>query len=370
MTAISSSVVLDCVAIGAISKLAAQPVLAAKSLYMGQFVSAVTASGFMSDPAFGSTGAVLGVAESDSAAVAGESSGDRGVNLICGLFWRPNFGTRPVTLTDIGKVCYAVDNYTVGNTSTDGPVAGLVCGLDATLGVLVFVHPEMNYLLSQATLTSNLASIVNGLGASLIGLEDAGAFTNAATVEAAIAEIYQELKSTLGEIDIPADSSWTKADGTALAQYSAANDGSCGTYGDGTKVVGIRWNNTVGATDTIARSFKVPTDMDLTVAPVVKVLCAKVGATLADATTFVVGAYAQTPAALYDAGANLGATTTAVTGDAISKTLQQPTATLTVFPGATSRITMTLNPTAAKLGTDDMIVCGVIVSYKRKPRTS
>jgi hypothetical protein len=29
-----------------------------------------------------------------------------------------------------------------------------------------------------------------------------------------------------------------------------------------------------------------------------------------------------------------------------------------------------LNPTAAKLGTDDMIVCGVIVSYKRKPRTS
>lgn len=174
---------------------------------------------------------------------------------------------------------------------------------------------------------------------------------------------YIKTYATKGVIPLPI-LAFTKADGTALAKYSAANDGTVGIYGDGTKALGLRWNNTAGSTDTVATTFKVPSDCDLTVAPVVKIKCAKVGATAADLPPFIVGMYAQTEAALYDAGSDLGVTTGAM-ADLATKTVQLVSGTMTVFPAVASGMTLTINPTAAELATDDVIVFDAWIEYTR-----
>lgn len=258
--------------------------------------------------------------------------------------------------TPIGASVYCGDDNTIYDNSAGGTLvqAGIFEGLDSDGLVLLRVHPFR---------------VINKTNAVDIAVADTGSFTAQTEVEGALAEIYQDLKSAIARIDLDV-MAMTKVDGTALAKYSAANDGTVGVYGDGTKVIGLRWNNTAGATDTVAKTFAVPDDCDLTVAPVIKITSAKVGATIGDATTFVCGLYAQTPAVAFDAGANLGVTTGAMTGDAASKTVQQVNGTCTVFPGLTSRMTLTVNPTAAKLGTDDVIVTAIEVIYKRKLRTS
>ena len=112
-----------------------------------------------------------------------------------------------------------------------------------------------------------------------------------------------------------------------------------------------------------------PTDCDLTVAPVVKIKCAKIGATAGDIPVITCGLYAQTDGALYDAGANLGSATGAMTNPA-SKTLQLLSATCTVFPAVAAGMTLTLNPVVAQLQTDDLLITHVWIEYKRKLRTS
>lgn len=155
---------------------------------------------------------------------------------------------------------------------------------------------------------------------------------------------------------------FTKADGTVLAKYAADDAGTVGIYGDGTTVLGLRWNNTAGATDTVATSFGVPADCDVTVAPTIKLRCAKVGATAADIPAITVGMYAQTDGALYDAGANLGVSLDALANPA-TKTVQLASKAMSVFPGLTSSCTLTINPPAAQMTTDDLIVSSVEIEY-------
>ena len=375
MTAQAGPVSLDLVAIGALSKMDAQPVLAAKTLYMGQMVAAVTASGFMSDPAYNTTGCVLGFAEATSLAVTGESSGDRGINLFCGARWLPNFATRPVVLTDIGSVCYASDNTTVSHTSTDGPVAGVVCGVDTTLGVLVFVNPGLNYLLSQATLGSQIADASSGaLGANIVGYDDSGNKTASATVADALDEIYVHLTSAHARKEIPLGEFILMATGAPLAAWATnANNGLAGVWCDSAtvpKAKGIAWNPTASVCSTLVASIMPPADCDLTQPIYLKIKASKIGATLADAVTFVVGVFVQTDAALYDAGTTLGGTSGAMTGNAATKTVQLVSTTLTAWASSAVGLTLAIMPTAAKLTTDTLILHDVWIEYTRKLATS
>jgi hypothetical protein len=68
----------------------------------------------------------------------------------------------------------------------------------ASASVLVPDDGDGRWLASSSL--TDLASVSNGDGASLIGIEDAGAFTSAGTVEAALAEIYQHIKSTKAHV--------------------------------------------------------------------------------------------------------------------------------------------------------------------------
>jgi hypothetical protein len=278
-----------------------------------------------------------------------------------------------------------------GSTALSGPVIG-VSTHSAAIGAVCAVETERDYLFdndanspcSAATLIGAAVyckdnhTVAAASGGTLFyagtfrGMDPSGKvrvhISPLQPAPAADATEIDELQANAVakkelELDVVA---FTKVDGTSLAKYSAANDGTCGTYGDGTKVLGVRWNNTAGTTDTIAKTFKVPRDLDTTAAPKVYIKCAKVGATAGDATTFVVGLYAQTEGEAYDAGANLGGTTGAITGDATSKDVQLVSVTCSAMPDNASGMTITINPTAAKLGTDDIIITHAWVEYTPK----
>lgn len=205
---------------------------------------------------------------------------------------------------------------------------------------------------------------VKSTTAATVSIADTGLFTLAATVEAALAEVYQNLVTAQGVIPIPMPTI-TDA-GAALAAFSngaSAVPGFCVTA----KGLGIRWNNheTPGAVGT---KVMVPPDADVTANMVLHILAAKVGATVGDAVKFTVAAYNNDVGVAYDADSTFGGDTSAMTGDATTKFVQEVTlalalANLTAYPAA---IELTLKPKDGTLGTDDVIMLAQWIEYKKK----
>ena len=109
-------------------------------------------------------------------------------------------------------------------------------------------------------------------------------------------------------------------------------------------------------------------DMDITANATLHILAAKVGATVGDAVTFTVEAFNNVVDALYDADADFGGATDAMTGDAATKTVQHVTRTLALanlaaYPAA---VELTIQPTDGTLGTDDVIMLAHWIEYQRK----
>ncbi len=346
------------------------PIYAAAKIYQGAMVALLTASGYAVRAGTASTGAVQGVAQAEAAAPA--SSGDVNVNLRCGLFAFALHATHTPTIADVGKVLYASDDNTLSNDAGDGPVAGICTGFEASSGWgFVYIHPSLNYVLDQSDLSENLASVVNALGASLIGLEDAGAFTAAATVEAAIAELYQNLKSATVTKEIPI-SAMILAAGTPMAAW-ADNAGASapGITLANSEAMGLRWNDEATQVAVFGR-FNLPDDIDVTANAAIHVYASKTGATDADDTTFDVALFNNALAALHDADANYGGTTTAMVGTATAKTVAKLTLAITAadLGVAGEPVTFSIKPTNGTLETDDVIVHGINLVYKRKLKTS
>lgn len=214
---------------------------------------------------------------------------------------------------------------------------------------------------------AELVAITTGNGASLIGLEDSGTFTSAADVEAALAEIYQHIISTKAILHLPLGS-WHEKDGTALAVHSAAPTPGYHATAEG---FGIQWAAHANP-DPIACSVPIPDDLDADENMIVHVLAAKTGATEADAVTWLIEAFNNADAALYDADDNFGGTSSAMTGTATAKTCQEETLQLASanVAGSPCVLQLSLQPTDGTLGTDDVIVFGVWLEYTRKILTS
>lgn len=138
------------------------------------------------------------------------------------------------------------------------------------------------------------------------------------------------------------------------------------------KAVGLRWNNNASQTAVWLPPIVVPADWDVTANAVVKVIASKTGATSGDATTFTIAAFNNAVGALHDADSDFGGATSAMTGNATAKTVQQVTLTLALADLAANPnvISMSIKPTDGTLGTDDVIVHGVYIEYKRKLLTS
>jgi hypothetical protein len=204
--------------------------------------------------------------------------------------------------------------------------------------------------------------------AATVSISDSGSFTSTATVEAALQEIYQHIATAKGIIEVPMPNILN--DGTALAQFSdgdSATPGYCATA----EGMGIRWNNHATPTP-VATKVLVPPDMDAGSDAVLHILAAKTGATVGDATKFTVQAFNNDVGELYDADADFGGDTDAMTGDATAKTVQEVTLTLananlTAYPAA---IELTMQPKDGTLGTDDVILLKAWVAYQRQILTS
>lgn len=275
---------------------------------------------------------------------------------------------------DIGGDAWGKDDQTVSASSASSTrsrvgTPWLVITTN-TRGYPVGVYVEPEAPGPDYTILASLADDGNGNGASMVAIEDAGAFTSETDVEGALQEIYQDLKSAQGHIDLmPQD--FILLTGAPLAIFANGASAVPGTAIVDSKASAIRWNNNA-TLDGVLTSFLMPPDADITANMTLTIRASKTGATLADAVTFDVGAYNQVVGALHDADSNYGGTTGAMTGDATAKTIQAVTLTLALANLAASpaSVTLSIKPTDSTLGTDDLVLLSVRITYQKKLLTS
>lgn len=183
------------------------------------------------------------------------------------------------------------------------------------------------------------------------------------------AELYTSAQSAQGVISLP-PSRFILLTGAPLAIFADGASAVPGFENTASKAATVRWNNNA-TLNGIMTSFLVPPDMDITANATVTIHASKVGATGGDLPTFAVGAFNQVVGALYDADADFGGASSAMT-NAATKTIQSVTRTLALANLAAypASVTLTLKPTDGTLGTDDLVLHQVIVSYTKKLLTS
>ena len=291
--------------------------------------------------------------------------GDKTVNVKRRGLFKMTFANT-ISIANVGDNVFLVTDETVDVTAN--VTHKIFCGIIAAYIDSTHAWVDIEPAIKQADVATHIADTAAAHSASAISILDAGTFTAAEEVEAALAEIYHHLKSAKGVIQIPTPVI-TDA-GVALAAFSNADDplpGFCVTA----KGLGIRWNNHATPTP-VGSKVIIPPDADVTANMVLHILAAKTGATIGDATKFTVAAYNNDVGALYDADDTFGGDTGAMTGDATAKTVQEVTLTLalanlTAYPAA---LELTIQPKDGTLGTDDVIMLAAWIEYKKKLLTS
>lgn len=182
----------------------------------------------------------------------------------------------------------------------------------------------------------------------------------------AVASLFTDATSTLGMISF-APPDFALATGAPLAIFANGASAVPGLWNAESEALGVRWNDNATSNGIVA-SCMIPPDMDVTANAVLHIHAAKVGATLADAVTFLVTAFNQPVGSTYIADADFGGTTSAMTGDAASKTVQDVTLTLALANLAAypASMTFTIAPTAGILSADDVIILSAFILYTKK----
>jgi len=271
-----------------------------------------------------------------------------------------------ISQANVGDNAYLVDDQTVdvvGNV-TYAIFCGIIAEYIDTTHAWIDIEPAVR----SSDAIAHIADGTDAHDASAISVLDSGEFTAETEVESALAEIYQSLLTAKGIINIPMPVI-TNA-GVDLAAFSNAADplpGFCVTA----EGLGIRWNNH-GTPTPVGTKVMVPPDADITANMTLHILAAKVGATVGDATKFTIEAFNNVVAALYDADADFGGDTDAMTGDATSKTVQHVTLTLALanlaaYPAA---MELTIQPKDGTLDTDDVIMLSAWIEYQKKLLTA
>lgn len=219
---------------------------------------------------------------------------------------------------------------------------------------------------------STIPSIPDNFGSGGSGLVPGSGTPNlkyilqAAKVDIEALEADVAASEATGSVPLPIMSAIDIATGALLAVFADGASTTPGTQFTNSKAAVVRWNNhaTPGA---IAVTVPWPEDLDAGVNVTFHANVSKIGATVGDATALTVGAFEQIPGALHDADADFGGDTTAVTGDAASKTVTELTLTLahanvTAPPGS---VTFTIKPKAGTLGTDDFLLHAAWLEYTR-----
>lgn len=187
---------------------------------------------------------------------------------------------------------------------------------------------------------------------------------------AGLAAIYTHLTSTYGFIPLDVGDFVLKT-GAPLAVFADGASAVPGLAYVDSKSLAIRWNNNA-TLSAIAAKVRCPPDLDITADGSIVLQASKVGATVGDAVTFGVELFNQVVGALHDADTDFGGTTSAMTGNATSKTVQSVSRAITAADWAAfpASMTIAIKPTDGTLGTDDLCLHGGYITYKKKLLTS
>jgi hypothetical protein len=340
------------------------PVYQSTTIYAGGFV-AVRADGY-AVPGDDASGLIFQGFAMEQVDNSSGSDGDKNVTVLRRGLKRAICDTA-ISQANVGDNVFLVDDQTVDLVANvaNNIFCGIIAGYIDSTHAWIDIEPAIR----QADVATHIADSSAAHAASAISIADAGSFTSQSQVEAALQEIYQHIISVQAFLNLPMGA-WTEQDGTALADFG---DGASTTPGwsAGDEGFGIRWNNHANP-DPISASVPVPPDLDASEDVVVHVAAAKVGATAGDATKFTIEAFFNNVGAAYDADADAGGDSGAMTGDATTKTVQEVTLTLAAadVTAAPCVLTLTLQLKDGTLDTDDVIVLGVWLEYTRKLLTS
>ncbi len=177
------------------------PVAAGEVLYQGTLC--MLKAGFLYDGAITTGAQGVGMVDPNQPDI-DNSAGDDGdevANVIPGVQqWANSANADLIAQDDVGKLCYIVDNQTVGLTdgTASRSIAGTIVGVDSS-GVWVYANlaaPVDATALAAAIAAEQayeqaIAATTSGNGAGLVGIFDTAGLYAAATVEAALAEVMQ-----------------------------------------------------------------------------------------------------------------------------------------------------------------------------------
>lgn len=220
---------------------------------------------------------------------------------------------------------------------------------------------QVGVVADDSTILALLASTSNGEGAALVGLEDAGAFTAATNLEAAVAEIYQHLKTANAHVSFPLRSAREVSSGGDVDDIAAnggvlASDTTPILRADANESEEVAW--VADDVDIVSWQVDLPKDFDGTAPATVDVYVAS-GTT--DAASFAL-------LTSWDAATQV----TDAFDDAASKsaTFHVVTATIAAadIPDAPTTVTLQLVPPAHT--TNAILLKAVRMNYKRKLLTA
>ncbi len=203
--------------------------------------------------------------------------------------------------------------------------------------------------------------------AATVSIADAGSFTETTTVEAALAEIYQDLKTAQYTI---APVAMRNEDGTDIGAF--ADGVTDGWTQLSNKTQALRWNNGETPTDFMA-SFVMPQDLDDAAAVVLHLMGAivKAGADEVDSPVFTVEAYFETagadPGADTNCGGESGEFLTTAGAAWQEKTLSIAHGDV---PAAPCVLTIVFHPKDGQLPADDFVLLPPWLEVTRKILTA
>jgi len=325
------------------------PVDGGAHIYAGTLVSQLTSTSMLVPGSTASSGAAIGVATHEVDNSAG-SDGDLRCKVQYGqifLFANGSNTDACSEATPMFSVVYMGDDHTVFDNSASSTLkaAGRFMGFEPDGKVRVFV--------GMANLGDSFAD------ATGVAIADTGAFTTAADVEAALAEIYQHIKSTKAsvlfslrdfrEVTSGGDEGDIAANGGVLA-----SDTTPILRADANESAEIAW--ATGNSDIISVDISLPQDFDGTANATLDLFVAS-GTT--NATSFSV-------LSSWDKGTQI---TDTATGSA-SATFHVATATIASadIPDAPTCVTIQLVP--GTHAADAFLLGAVRLNYKRKLLTS
>ncbi|MEW5722883.1 MAG: hypothetical protein AB1896_07230 [Thermodesulfobacteriota bacterium] len=264
--------------------------------------------------------------------------------------------TSAIAQSDVGGHVYIVDDETVGLAAdvTHAVYCGVIAEYIDSTHAWVDIEPAVK----SSDVTDHIADPSAAHAASAVSIADAGGFTSATQVEAALQELYQDALSAAHVIPVPLGA-FTQEDGTALTKFTAG--ATPGFQQLSNKEVVLAWdgNATPGAAAVMIPFVDPAIDDGADV--VVHALAKMSGAT-------------DTPVLAFEAYFGSGDTDCAGTDPEITggTTLTEYTMTIAAadVPAAPSALTLVLTPTAGEMGTDELHLYGLWLEVTRKPRTA